>query len=75
MVQLHRITITPRHYQLVRRFMVDRDLPTARAATEEMIEVAATTKVSNDDAGGTHATKEHSREQSEQMDSIGSARG
>ena len=38
----HRITLTERHYDLVRIFMVQRKLPSARAATERMIELAAT---------------------------------
>ena len=38
----HRITLTERHYDLVRVFMVQRKLPSARAATERMIELAAT---------------------------------
>ena len=38
---LHRITLTERHYDLVRIFMVIRKLPNARAATERMIELAA----------------------------------
>ena len=37
----HRITLTEKHYELVRRFMVIRKLPNARAATERMIELAA----------------------------------
>ena len=37
----HRVTLTERHYDLVRRFMVVRKLPNARAATEQMIELAA----------------------------------
>jgi hypothetical protein len=41
MPQHHRVTLTARHYDLVRRFMVVQKLPTARAATERMIELAA----------------------------------
>ena len=37
----HRVTLTEKHYDLVRRFMVVRKLPNARAATEQMIELAA----------------------------------
>ena len=37
----HRVTLTDGHYDLVRRFMVARKLPSARAATERMIELAA----------------------------------
>ena len=37
----HRITLTEKHYDLVRRFMVIRKLPSARVATERMIELAA----------------------------------
>ena len=39
---MHRITLTERHYDLVRRFMVVHKLPNARIATQHMIEVAAT---------------------------------
>ena len=38
---MHRITLTPRHYDLVRRFMVVHRLPNARVAAQHMIEVAA----------------------------------
>ena len=38
---MHRIALTPRHYDLVRRFMVVHKLPNARTAAQHMIEVAA----------------------------------
>lgn len=38
---MYRVTLTDRHYDLVRRFMVDNKLPNARSATQRMIEVAA----------------------------------
>ena len=37
---MHRIALTERHYDMVRRFMVVHKLPNARAATQQMIEVA-----------------------------------
>ena len=41
---MHRITLTEQHYDLVRRFMVVHKLPNARAATQQMIEVAASAR-------------------------------
>ena len=38
---MYRVTLTDRHYDLVRRFMVEHRLPNARNATQRMIEVAA----------------------------------
>lgn len=37
----HRVTLTEKHFHLVRTFMVRAGLPSARAATERMIELAA----------------------------------
>ena len=38
---MYRVVLTDRHYDLVRRFMVEHRLPNARSATHRMIEVAA----------------------------------
>ena len=38
---LHRVTLTDQHYDMVRRFMVGWKLPSARSATEKMIELVS----------------------------------
>ena len=48
----HRVTLTDGHYDLVRRFMVARKLPSARAATERMIELAAVEGLEEGNNGG-----------------------
>ena len=38
---MHRVTVTDRHYDMVRQYMVVTKLPHVRAAVERMIEIAA----------------------------------
>ena len=38
---MHRVTVTDRHYDMVRQYMVTTKLPHVRAAVERMIEIAA----------------------------------
>lgn len=41
MDEMHRITLTPKHYHLAREFMVQHRLRSARIAVQKMIELAA----------------------------------
>lgn len=41
MDEMHRITLTPKHYHLAREFMVQHRLRSARVAVQKMIELAA----------------------------------
>ena len=55
----HRINLTAEHYYLVRRFMVDRRLASARVAAQKMIELAAKVAEAEEDTG------EHAKNQRE----------
>ena len=65
----HRVTLTEKHYDLVRRFMVVRKLPNARAATERMIELAAS-EAAGKGIEGLHNGGDNSDEADERVDRL-----
>ena len=48
---LHRVKVNNDHFNMVRRYMVDRNMRSAASAAEEMIEIAsAAAKAASDDS-------------------------
>ena len=59
----HRVNLTAEHYHLVRKFMVNKRLPSARVAAQRMIELAAKVAEAEETTGSTtsRVDSEHER--------------